>query len=294
LLGQTLEQLTRVVDPGVPWEVIVVNNNSTDATDAIIAAFATRLPIRGIVEPRAGLSNARNRAVDEACGEYIVFTDDDVLVEPEWLVAYDAAFRRYPDAGQFGGPIDPWFEGAPPDWLRESFSLIGPAFAAIDHGRDPRRLDDDHPAFGANIAARTAVLRQYRFDPSLGRTGNNMLSGEETTLFAAMRRDGVIGWWVPGARVRHFVPRHRQTLAYLRKWCTGVGWYQGMAPPRPDERVLLGVPFWVWRQLVEGPPRFCVNRAFAPAVKWVGDMSRVASAWGYLRGRRASRRHHPF
>jgi glycosyltransferase involved in cell wall biosynthesis len=293
LLEQTLEQLTRLADPGVPWELIVVNNNSTDATDAVIAAFTTRLPIRRVVEPQAGLSNARNRAVDEARGEYIVFTDDDVLAEPEWLVAYDAAFREFPDAAQFGGPIDPWFEGTPPSWLREAFAQIGPAFAAIDHGPDPIRLDDDHPAFGANIAARTDVLRRYRFDPKLGRRGSNMLSGEETTLFASMRRDGVIGWWVPGARVRHFVPRERQTLTYLRDWNAGVGWYQGMAPARPGERSWLGVPLWVWRQLVEGPPRFCVDRAFAPAVKWVDDMSRVASAWGYLRGRRAARRHAP-
>ncbi len=102
----------------------------------------------------------------------------------------------------------------------------------------PIRLDDDHPAFGANIAARTDVLRRYRFDPKLGRTGKNMLSGEETTLFASMRRDGVIGWWVPGARVRHFVPRERQTLTYLREWNAGVGWYQGMAPASPRRAVV--------------------------------------------------------
>jgi glycosyltransferase involved in cell wall biosynthesis len=236
------------------------------------------------------LSNARNRAVDEAEGEFVLFTDDDVLVEPDWLVAYDRAFRAHPEAGQFGGPIDPWFEGTPPRWLSEAFSQVGPAFAAIDHGHAPIRLDDAHPVFGANIAARAEVLRKYRFDPKLGRTGNNMLSGEETTLFAAMRRDGVIGWWVPEARVRHFVPRERQTLAYLRQWNFGVGWYQGMAPAPPDERSFLGAPLWVWRQLVEGAARYYFDRAFAPATKWVGDLSRRAGALGYLRGRRSARR----
>jgi glycosyltransferase involved in cell wall biosynthesis len=286
LLAQTLEQMTHLVNPGAGWELIIVNNDSTDATDAVVAEFAARLPIRGVVEPERGLSNARNRAVAEAAGDYILFTDDDVLVDADWLVAYDAAFRAHPEGAQFGGPIAPWFEGTPPDWLRESFGHIGPAYAAIDHGEQPIRLDDAHPVFGANIAVRADVLRQYRFDPRLGRTGNNMISGEETTLFASMRRDGVVGWWVPGARVRHFVPRDRQTLAYVRRWNFGVGWYQGMAVPSPDERKLFGVPLWVWRQLVEGTPRYWLGRPFAASTMWVPSMAKVSSAWGYLRARR--------
>jgi glucosyl-dolichyl phosphate glucuronosyltransferase len=290
LLEQTLQRMTTLVTPpDLPWELLVVNNNSTDATDSVIARFASRLPIRGVVEQRPGLSNARNRAVNEAVGQYILFTDDDVLVDRDWLVEYDKAFRAYPDSAQFGGPVDPWFEGTPPEWLTQVFPVVAAAYAAVDHGPNPITLDDRHLVFGANIAANASVLRRYRFDPMLGRTGNNMVSGEETTLFSLMRRDGHTGRWVPGARVRHFIPRERQTLAYLRRWTVGIGRFQGMAPVKPGESSLFGIPLWVWRQFFEYIPRYCVDRVTRPPSKWIRDASYVASAWGYMRGRLSAR-----
>jgi glucosyl-dolichyl phosphate glucuronosyltransferase len=290
LLQETLERMTQLHPPFGGWELLVINNNSTDRTAAVIASFEGRLPIRAVLEVRAGLSHARNRAVQEAAGEYLLFTDDDVLVDPEWLVAYDAAFRAYPDAAQFGGPVEPWFEGTPPEWLTQVFDQVGPAYAAVNHGPNAIPLDDAHLVFGANIAARMSVLAKYKFDPNLGRTGTNMLSGEETTVFAAMRRDGLTGWWVPGARVRHFVPRERQNLRYLRRWHSGVGWYQGMAQAELGERALFAVPLWVWRQIVEYGARYCVDRVIGSPRAWVRDVSYFASAWGYLRGRRMARR----
>jgi glycosyltransferase involved in cell wall biosynthesis len=291
LLQQTLERMTQLADPpGGPWELLVINNNSTDETEAVVSRFASRLPLRSVLESTPGLSHARNRAVAEARGEYLLFTDDDVLVDPGWLIAYDAAFRADPVASQFGGPVDPWFEGTPPKWLADAFPQVAAAYAAIDHGAAPIALDDDHLVFGANIAARTSDLRRYRFDPRLGRTGNNMLSGEETTLFSAMRRDGLTGRWVPTARVRHFIPRERQTLGYLRRWHVGVGWYAGVAPPDPREQSFMGVPLWVWRQVLEYAPRYCVARVTSSPAKWLRDMGYVASAWGFVRGRVHARR----
>lgn len=291
LLEKTLERMTQLAaPPGGRWELLVVNNNSTDETESVIARFKSRLPIRGVFESRAGLSHARNRAVSEADGDYLLFTDDDVLVDTNWLVAYDTAFRTHPEATQFGGPVDPWFEGSPPDWLTQCFPIMSAAYAAVDHGPEPIVLDDDHLVFGANIAACTLALRRYRFDANLGRTGNNMLSGEETALFSTMRRDGHTGRWVPAARVRHFIPRNRQTLEYLRQWNIGVGWYKGVAPRDPRERALFGVPLWVWRQILEFGSRYCFDRVTGPPASWVRDMGRVASAWGFVRGRWNTRR----
>ena len=78
-LSRTLQSLAAMrLPPRVDWEVVVVNNNSTDHTDAVIASFSgSRLPIRREFEPRRGLSRARNRAVDTADGDYILWTDDD-------------------------------------------------------------------------------------------------------------------------------------------------------------------------------------------------------------------------
>src|SRR4051812_25844630 len=89
LLAQALEQMTRLQVPaGVTWEVIVVNNNSSDVTDTVIASFEGRLPIRRVFEPAQGKSHALNRAVAESRGDYILWTDDDALVDEGWLAAY--------------------------------------------------------------------------------------------------------------------------------------------------------------------------------------------------------------
>jgi glycosyltransferase involved in cell wall biosynthesis len=99
------------------WELIVVDNGSTDHTAEVVARFAARLPIRLVQESLAGLSNARNRGVSEARGRYICWTDDDVLIDPEWLASYSAAFARHPEAAVFGGRIEPLLEDPTPGWV---------------------------------------------------------------------------------------------------------------------------------------------------------------------------------
>jgi glycosyltransferase involved in cell wall biosynthesis len=106
------------IPANVDWELLVVNNNCTDDTDAVIARHQDALPLRRLFEPEQGLSNARNSAVAVAKGDYILWTDDDVLVSSNWLVEYANAFRSWPDAAFFGGPIEPWFSTEPPAWLK--------------------------------------------------------------------------------------------------------------------------------------------------------------------------------
>src|SRR5918995_3785292 len=137
-LGETLDAFTRLANPpGACWELLVVNNNCTDQTDDVIHAFEDRLPVRRTFEPEPGLSHARNRAIDEAAGAYIVWTDDDVTVCRDWLVAYAEAFRRWPDAALFGGPIEPWFDGTPPSWLQQIYPSIAGVYAPRDFGTEP-------------------------------------------------------------------------------------------------------------------------------------------------------------
>jgi glycosyltransferase involved in cell wall biosynthesis len=121
LLQGALEQMCRLhVPEGVEWELLVVDNGSTDGTDLVIDTFAGRLPLRKLREDRPGKSFALNHAVAGARGAYLVFTDDDVLVGPNWLAAYAAAFQQWPGDAVFGGPIAALFEGTPPRWLGET------------------------------------------------------------------------------------------------------------------------------------------------------------------------------
>ncbi|HET8625081.1 MAG TPA: glycosyltransferase [Gemmatimonadales bacterium] len=284
MLRQTLEQLTRLrIPPGVAWELLVVNNNSTDDTDDAVRSFTGRLPVRLVPEPTPGKSHALNRAVREASGRYILFTDDDVLVDPEWVAAYWAAFHRWPDAAVFGGPIEPWFAGDPPAWLVRAFHQVEYAFAALDLGNEPRPLGGHDVPFGANMAMRTAEQRFYPYDPRLGPRPESGLRGEEITLVKRMLADGATGWWVPEARVKHYIPAHRQSVRYIRQWYHGWGEYLARTLPPRDHVSFAGRPLWLWRQVIESELRFQVRRRFAKPETWIEDLKLTASTWGQFR-----------
>jgi lipopolysaccharide transport system ATP-binding protein len=281
LLRQTLEGMTALsIPPGIEWELLVVNNNSTDATEDVIRSFQDRLPIRGLYEPAPGKSNALNRAVRFATGEYLVFTDDDVLVDPRWLAAYAEAFDRWPDAAVFGGPILPWYEGTPPEWLVRAFHRIEYAYAALDLGSDPRPLGGDDVPFGANMAVRASAQRSYLYDPALGPRPGNQLRGEEITLVKQMFRDGHRGWWVPEAKVRHYVPRDRQTVKFIRRWYSGWGQYLTRFPAEREGPSLLRRPLWLWRELVARELEYRLRRIGRDPEEWIESLKAASIAWG--------------
>jgi glycosyltransferase involved in cell wall biosynthesis len=281
LLRKTLEQMTQMAVPrGVTWELLVVNNNSTDRTEAVAAGFSSRLPLRYLVEPTPGKSNACNLAVREARGDYILWTDDDVLVSPEWLAAYSSAFVRWPEAAIFAGRILPWFAGTPPDWLVRGFHHVEHAYAALDLGPTPVPLGGDRLPFGANMAIRTREQRQYRFDPDLGPRPNSGLRGEEITLVRAMLAAGATGCWVPEAEVRHYIPEHRQTTRFLEQYYRGWGQWLGLRFSRPAARRLLGRPLWLWREVAESRLRYVLRRRLAPPEVWLQDLKVASTALG--------------
>lgn len=281
LLERALEQMTRLAVPcEVAWELLIVNNGSTDATDAVIARYGYRLPIRPVREPRRGLSHARNRAVEHAVGDYLLWTDDDVLVEEEWLCAYAEAFVRSPEAAVFGGPITPLFEGTPPAWITRTLPRIGGVFAARDLGVEPLALSvaGDRLPYGANYAVRMAEQRQLAYDPALGRRGSGALLGsEERELLAQLLESGAEGRWVPGARVRHIIPPERQTVRYLRAYCVGYGKYLRWK----DGARASGV-WGLVRRAVVAEFRYRLGRLGARPERWVEDLIVASEAWGRL------------
>jgi glycosyltransferase involved in cell wall biosynthesis len=215
-LRRTLESLTTIRQPPDPWEVIVVNNGGTDHTDAVIEAFADRLPIRGECEPQRGLSHARNHAVLGAKGDYIVWTDDDVIVDRGWLAAYANAFRRHPDGAVFGGKIIERYLRPSPRWIR---SFIG--FAARDLGDAEVALTPDKPPYGANYAINTFAHKFFPYDPMIG--PGTRRACEETDVIRRMLGAGAPGYWIPGAIVEHIVPPQRQTLKAILRYHTAIG-----------------------------------------------------------------------
>ena len=240
MLRQSLERMRALQIPAMTdWEILVVDNGSTDRTGDVVSDFTSRLPIRCVPEPRGGLSHARNRAVADAKGKYILWTDDDVLVDREWLSAYRLAFASAPDASLFGGPISAAFDGTPPAWLAQTLPRIGGVFALRDLGGEPvpLRAEGRVVPFGANYAVRTAEQRRYAYRTELGRQPRNTaIVGEEVDVMVRMLDAGATGWWVPGARVQHRIPRERQTIRYLRRQLAGYGQYLAWQEAQREHR----------------------------------------------------------
>ncbi len=285
LLGRALEQMTKLdVPAGVEWELLVVNNNSTDATDQVIASYGDRLPLRRLYEPQQGLSHARNLAVREAHGDYIIWTDDDVLVERAWLAEYRAAFARWPEAAVFGGPVELWLAGAPPQWLERTLPRVKYAFAVQDFGPEPTPLKLGVVPTGANFAVRTDEQRRFLYDTELGLRPGGTIRGEEVAVIEALLQDGATGWWVPAARVRHYIPPERQTIDYLRQYYFGIGEYDGRQLAPNGEAMIFGKPRWLWREAIEAETRYRWRRLLAQPEVWMEDLITASRTWGRLHG----------
>jgi glycosyltransferase involved in cell wall biosynthesis len=289
LLEQTLQSFCEVdVPAGLDWELLVVDNCCTDDTEAVVAGYADRLPVRAVRESRAGLSHARNRAVADARGDWIVWTDDDVRVSRGWLRAYADAVHDYPDAGFFGGPIEPWFEEPRPAWLLDGYDAVKTAYGAVDYDRRIVPLTSRRTPHGANFVLRSELARSCPFDTRLGVSPTRRLGGEETRCFDALLARGVSGYWIPAATIRHFVPRKNQTLAFLRNYFAAHGEYRAVLVADGDEPLRFGGIYLAWGKWLVYALRHRIQRLLGlRASRWLKDLC-VASEYGaFVRAYRA-------
>ena len=285
LLDETLREMRHLDVPGsTEWEIVVVNNNCTDDTDAVIQRYAEDLPIRRLWEGRPGKSHAANLAVREARGELILWTDDDVLVDSGWLRAYAEAARAFPDVSFFGGPIAPWFESEPPAWITRHLhvNLISVCFAMRD-GFDKPFVPIIAPRlpYGANMATRVRCFERCSFDVRLGPRPHSEVRGEEIALLESLLDRGLAGLWVREARVRHFIPSVRLTERYLWEYHCGIGRTQVRRGDVAATKKILRVPRWLLRQYVEN---LAVSTLLSPTknVRWLRALTRAAVSRGMI------------
>lgn len=224
LLRRTLESFrSLVVPPALEWQLLVVNNHSTDATEEVIAAYRDHLPLQGLFEPKEGVSRARNTGVRAAGGDLILFTDDDVRVDPGWMNAFVAAARQWPEAGYFAGRIEPELTPDVPKWVRRNQRALAGMLCLRDGEPISRELRPGELAFAPNMAFRREVLRRAAFNEQVGRRRNEHLRGSEASLLRSLRRQGITGVWVPDARIHHYVPGCRANYRYLWSYYHGAG-----------------------------------------------------------------------
>lgn len=268
-LERTLKSLART-RAGLSWDVIVVDNNSTDRTSEVVQACARDypVPLHYLFEGRQGKSNALNTGMTRARSSIIVFTDDDVEVAEGWL---EAGVRPLLDRGDIdytGGPVRPAWGAPRPSWLDETGNLGG-TIAVKDHGRAPFIFEEERKTpLGVNMAVRRSLIEKIGgFRPDLGRNGRSLLGQEQAEFFYRSRRIGARGLYAPDMWLTHAVPATRLTRAYFRRW-----WFwKGISHARLHSihgRTELGLDLSQVPR-VAGVPRYLFRGALSSALGWV-------------------------
>jgi len=265
-LRETLAGIVRQNYPAGQWELLVIDNNSTDDTAEVVASFLSSAPSpRRVVEPRQGLDHGRNRAIEEARGEVLVLADDDILVGPDWLsqlvapFASDSAHR----IGVVGGEVVPAFPDGVPAWLEGAHRPLG-------FRTDPGPLPPGQAPMGANFAFPKWVFEKLGgFDATLDRQGGRLFGGGDSEMIRRVRAAGLEAWFVPGARALHQMSADRLTLGYALRHAFD------SARSRVVDQVRL------LRAAGRSPSGFLASRAVAAALKLAGFIA-LALLWALV------------
>ena len=218
LLARTLESLTAQRADRVAYEVIVVDNGSSDDTAAVVRTFVDRMPmLRYCVEQQPGVSSARNRGIAESTAPIVAFIDDDNEADEGWVAAIKAFFDAHPDVDCVGGKIEGRFAAPPPSWLTPQH--WGAIALQSDKGATPN-LDANNASaclLTANFASRRAALEQ------VGGFATEFLRAQDRELQLRLWSAGKRGQYDGSLIVRTEVPQERLTKRYHRAFHTRNG-----------------------------------------------------------------------
>jgi len=276
-LRDTLDSLAGL-QPDGPWEVIVVDNNSTDDTKGVVERTAATFPapLTYLFEGKQGRSPALNRGIGAARGEIIVTTDDDVRVPRDWLNRAAEGLARL-RCDYVGGRVLPIWGGTRPAWLPNHGGKQWAVIALLDYGPDPIEFGMRVP-LGVNMAfTRAALARTGMFDPDTGRRAGTLLGQEVREWCIRARQAGVRGFYIPDMVVEHIIPASRLRKGYFRRWF----YWRGVSRALLYERAGLDMEAPERRQLdfssvphLLGVPRYLYRKAFRELAGWARETVR--------------------
>ncbi|MDP2432811.1 MAG: glycosyltransferase [Pseudomonadota bacterium] len=259
-LVRTLADLPRIRSPRENWELLIIDNASSDPTREVLArhVWPQGWDTRIVREERLGIASARNRAIQEARGKYLIFIDDDETADPDWLCAYERLIETHaPDA--FGGRIEVLFEDPRPAWLSDE--LLG-FLGKLDWSDQAMPLTlPSTPLYTGNFGFRLNLCDSVgRFDTALGRLGSENNGGEDVDFYRRLLRAGFKIWWAPEAVIHHRI----QAVKLNRRYFLDLHYRQGRMeairergtgsrlPPRYFYGQLLRACVAVWRDFRAG------------------------------------------
>jgi glycosyltransferase involved in cell wall biosynthesis len=267
------------------YEIIVVDNASTDNTKDVVRAFLHHENVKYLYEPELGASQARNTGAYAALADYIAFLDSDEIASEDWLRLIVETFEQVrPQPASVGGRIRLKWQTPKPDWFPERyFSALG----RMDYGNEPKFLGEPVSLFAGNMAfVKKVFLELGGFNVSFGKKNGTGLYAEEPELLARLRRKGHLVFYQPSAYIEHLVPVERATkkCLYERKYVNGKSEALFLC-----EQATTGRIFFLFKNILLRPIHIallCLNYAFHRIVmqsdKALTDMVLVRRDCGYI------------
>jgi arylsulfatase A-like enzyme/glycosyltransferase involved in cell wall biosynthesis len=292
LLDRVLTSLNAARRPRQPVELLVVANNCSDGTHALLERYLAtddgRIALRWLAEPTPGKSHALNRGIPAIRTELTAFVDDDHRVDADYLVEIERAADSHPEVDIFCGRILPDWSGAEPHWVHDDgpFRIYPLPVPRYDQGEEVKAISDQEGPVpgGGNLVLRRHVFELAgEFSTELGPTGHDLGGGEDSEyVIRALRRGAKLLYW-PGFVQYHYVDLERLTLSYIVR--------KGYQRTRSTARLRhsgIGVPLFAWRKLLT----YLLHIVFA--LSWQKRrfyLVRCAASLGEIRGmREASKR----
>lgn len=309
LLPATLKHLAnQTVNPSIPWDVVVVDNASTDDTAAVAQRLWSSIcavPLRVVHEPKLGLSYARRRGIAATEAEIIGFVDDDNWLCSGWVQTAYEVMRDHPDVGALGGIVEPEFETQRPGW----FGPVAYLYATGPEGEPSGDVTGIHMLCGAGLNLRRRALAdigEKGFRPiAVDRQGSGVGAGGDSEMTYCLR---LAGWRLridPRLRLRHFLPAKRLQWDYARRLAYGSAFatperdalVYACKPPRSGLSLMLRKlrERWFW-QLCAALTRLVpawvgvAKRAFRVGREGDSDVLQAEFLWGRIDGLVAARR----
>lgn len=244
-LRETLDSFCRQ-DFGGEWEIIAVDNNSSDDTASVLTSYADRIPIKVLSHPEPGKSGALNHALDVARGALLVMTDDDVVAETNWLTELHRCATDHGDFGIIGGRIEPAWE-VPPAAPFVAWIPMGSTFAIADE--EPSGPCDPTKVWGPNTTFRREALGDIRYREDIGPLPQKLFAmGEDSEIVVRMARKGVRAYRCNSAVVHHWIPASSVSEEWVQKRGERLGYGQpALSPERvPSGPRIADVPLATW------------------------------------------------
>lgn len=285
LLRGAIERMLAQDTGGLRYELIIVDNNSTDDTRQVVESFIAQghSHVRYLFEGRQGVSHARNLGIANARAPIVALTDDDVRVAADWLSSIVRAFKAHPEADFIGGKVLPEWPHEPPAWLTKDHWA---PLAILDYGDKPLRLEHakSRTLITANFAARRKVFDEVgMFLPRFQRVKDFIGSTEDHEFQLRMYGAGLRGRYCPDIVATAAVQEERLLKAYHRRWHAGHGMFSammGIEHEKDDGPCLFNVPAHLYRRFAWFARQWviaCAKRDPALALKYENEMRYMAN-----------------